>query len=383
MDSKLFSRYPSIEDLRQKARRRIPHFAWEYLDSGTGIEDCLRRNRQAFSDVLMKPRFMQGEFEPDVSTQLLGQDYSAPIGMSPVGLTGLMWPGIEKMLAQTAARQRIPYTLSTAATESIETIAPLCKDMGWFNLYPPRQETIRKDILARADAAGYKTLVVTVDVPIGSRRERQIRAGVTVPPKITPRMLYHCSIRPTWSLSTLRYGQPRFRTLETYLDSKDMQHMVSFIGQELSGSFDWKYLEQLRSEWPGQLMLKGVLEPEQARQSVELGCDAVWVSNHGGRQFDGAETSLSVLPEIRSAIPKETPIVFDSGVRTGLDVARALALGADFVMLGRAFLYGGCALGSRGIDHAYHILVEDLKNNMIQLGCRTADELGSRLVKKA
>ena len=383
MTQQLMNRYPAITDLEKRARQRIPHFAWEYLDSGTGAEYCLQRNLDAFTDVTLTPQFMQGVLEPDIRTQLLGVDYQMPFGIAPVGLTGLMWPQAEKILARTAAKYHLPYTLSTVATEAPEIIGPLTDGMGWFQLYPPRREHIRQDLLKRAQAAGFTALVVTADVPTGSRRERQLRAGVTVPPKTTLRTLYHCTIRPYWTAATLRYGQPRFRGLEPYLDGTDMQQMVSFIGQEFGGTLDWDYLQQVREQWSGALIIKGILDVSQAEQAVALGVDGIVVSNHGGRQFDGAPAALKVLPVIAQAVGKNCAILYDSGVRSGLDIARALALGADFVMLGRAFMFGVAALGERGGDHVAEILSADLKNNMIQVGCKSLQELSRRLSIKS
>lgn len=379
MVEQLMTRYPTVADLRRRARKRIPHFAWEYLDSGTGAEDCLARNERAFGRVVMIPRFMQGVFEPDVSTSLFGIDYAAPFGIAPVGMTGLMWPGIESILAATAARYRIPLCVSTFATETPEAIAANCGGMGWFQLYPPRDTELRRELLQRARNCGYTALLVTADVPIGSRRERQRRAGVSVPPRITPRTLYHCALRPAWSLATLRHGLPRFRGLEQYVDAADMQFLLDYIGREFGGTLDWEYLEALRGEWDGPLLVKGLLDVGQAEKAAAIGLDGVVVSNHGGRQFDAAPAALDVLPAIKAAVGGEMKIVFDSGVRSGLDVLRALALGADFVLLGRAFIYGIAALGGQGGDHVADILLDDLRNNMIQLGCRGFDELGERV----
>ncbi len=381
MSQSLLNRYPRIEDLRQRARTRIPHFAWEYLDSGTGADECVRRNREALAAVTLVPQFMKGALEPELATHLFGVDYAVPFGVSPVGLTGLMWPRAERILARTAAKFQFPYALSTAATESPEVVGPLVDGMGWFQLYPPRSPQIRIDLLNRARDAGFTTMLVTADVPIASRRERQVRAGVVVPPKITPLMLYRCAIRPAWSLGTLLAGgRPRFRGLEKYVDGDDMQDMLTFIGQELGGTLDWEYLQAVRDEWDGPLVLKGVLNAVEAERAVSMGYEGIMVSNHGGRQFDGAPAAITMLPEIADAVGGQAKILFDSGVRGGLDIARALALGADFVMLGRAFMYGVSALGRRGGDHVAALLKADLHNNMIQLGCRTIGELRERHV---
>ena len=377
-DAELMNRYPSIADLRRRAYHRIPYFAWEYLDSGTGADECMRRNREALSAVTLMPQFMKGVFEPDISTTLFGVRYETPFGVSPVGLTSLMWPRAEQILARTAARCRFPYALSTAATEAPETIGPLVDGMGWFQLYPPRRPEIRRDLLLRARDAGFTALLVTADLPTASRRERQLRAGVTVPPKMTALMLYRCAVRPAWTWATLLAGPPRFRGLEKYLDGRDLQNILSFIGVELGGTLDWDYLQEVRDEWDGPIVLKGVLDAGQAERAVELGLEGIMVSNHGGRQFDGAPAAISVLPTIAAAVGDRAKILFDSGVQSGLDIARALALGADFVLLGRAFMYGVAALGKRGGDHAAAVLTADLKNNMMQLGCATVAELADR-----
>jgi L-lactate dehydrogenase (cytochrome) len=290
-----------------------------------------------------------------------------------------MWPRAERILAMAAATHRFPYTLSTAATEAPETIGPLAEGMGWFQLYPPRSEKIRRDLLLRAKDSGFTTLLVTADVPVAGRRERQVQAGVTVPPRITPLMLWRSAIRPAWAFATLKAGIPRFRGLEKYLDGRDMRDMLTFIGQELGGTLDWEYLEAVREEWDGPIVLKGVLDVGEAERAVSIGYDGIMVSNHGGRQFDGAPAAISVLPAIVSAVGDRAAILFDSGVRGGLDIARALALGADFVLLGRAFMYGVSALGKRGGNHVAQILKDDLTNNMTQLGCSNLSELTSRL----
>lgn len=379
MNDGLMARYPSIAYLETRARKRIPHFSWEYLASGTGADECLRRNREAFNAVTLTPRFMQGPIEPDIETTLFGVKYSAPFGVAPVGLAGLMWPGVERILARTAASFRIPYTLSTVATEAPERIGPLVQGMGWFQLYPPRRVELRRDLLSRARAAGFTTLLLTVDVPTNSRRERQRRAGVDMPPRLSPLMLYRCAIRPSWTLATLSEGIPHFRGLDKYLSTGDSNELIPFVRREFNFNVDWDYVRAVRDEWDGPVVLKGVLEPDQARQAVEFGLDGVLVSNHGGRQFDGAPASLDVLPAIAEAVNGRGKVLLDSGVRSGLDLARALALGADFVLLGRAFMFGVAALAARGGDHVASILADDLKNNMVQLGCRTPKELCERL----
>jgi L-lactate dehydrogenase (cytochrome) len=318
---------------------------------------------------------MRGRFEPETETTLFGRTYAAPFGVAPVGLTGLMWPEAENILARAAARFRIPYSLSTVATQAPETIGPLADGMGWFQLYPPRDPAIRRDLLQRAKDAGFTTLLVTADVPTGSTRERQRRAGVSVPPRITPLMLWRCAIRPWWSLSTLHSGIPRFRGIEKYADGQTLQNMTAFIGQGLGGTLDWAYLDAVRAEWDGPIVIKGIMSVADVRDALAFGADGIGVSNHGARQCDGTPAAIEVLPRIAAVVEGRVPIIFDSGIRTGLDIARALALGADFVLCGRAFMYGVAALGEKGGEHVAEMLLTDLRNNMSQLGCRTIAEL--------
>jgi len=353
----------------------MPFFAWEYLASGTGFDESLDRNRAALRAVELVPRFLLGEFEPALRTTLFGVDYAAPFGVAPVGLTGLMWPGAEQILARSAARYRVPFGLSTVATEPVETIGPMAQGMGWFQLYPPRDKAIRKDLLARAAAAGFTTLLVTADVPVGSRRERQAHAQVSVPPRKTLKSYLRAVMRPTWSLATLERGLPRFRTLEKYAKTTDMQHIALFVQQQLGGTLSWQYLEEIRDEWPGPIVVKGILHPDDARQSASIGMDGVVVSNHGARQFDGAPASIDVLPGIAEAVEGRLSVIFDSGVRNGLDICRAMARGANFVLLGRAFIFAVAALGKRGGDHLMDILMADLVANLANLGCRSVDDL--------
>lgn len=364
-------RFPALSDLRQRARRRIPHFAWEYLDSATGTESVRHLNRSALDGVRMVPAALDGDFSPDLTTELLGQRHSAPFGIAPIGMSGLIWPGAEAALARLGARQGIPYTLSTVATRLPEEIGPLAGDRGWFQLYPPRDPGIRADLLRRARAAGFGVLVLTVDVPAPSRRERQLRADLAFPPKKTPRMLMQTALRPEWALRTLQAGVPRLRLMEEYKRLDGNAPSTGHAGYLLRVNPDWAYVATLREAWQGPFILKGILRPDDALRAREAGVDAVWVSNHGGRQFDGAPATADTLPEIRAVLGAGFPVIADGGVESGLDILRMLALGADFVMLGRAWHYALAALGPRGAAHLDHILRDDLIANMMQLGLTT------------
>ncbi len=372
--------HPAIEDLERRAKWRIPHFAWEYLASGTGNDDVMHSNRAALDRVKLLPRVMRGKVEPKVATTVLGQSFDQPFGVAPIGFSGLIWPGAEGMLARLGPRFNIPTCLSTVATQTPEFFGPKSNKRGWFQLYVPGDKDVLKDMLERAKASGFTTLVVTVDVPTGSRRERQKRAGVAVPPKLTARILAQIAMRPEWALGILKHGQPRFRTLEKYVDTSGNHDITHHIGHVLRTNPDWDWMEDFRAHWDGPIVLKGILSPEDAILAKERGADAVWVSNHGGRQLDAAPPSITQLPKIRKAVGADFPVFFDSGVRSGLDIARGLALGADFVFVGRPFYFGLGAFGEKGADHAFEILSEDLINVMEQCGAATVPALREHLM---
>lgn len=371
--------YPCLDDIKRAAKRRLPHFVWEYVDSATGKEDQKNRNRGALDQILFETKVLQGPPNPNLKTTFLGREYALPFGIAPVGMSGMIWPGAETMLAKGAVDHSIPYCMSTVATVLPETVAPHLGDMGWFQLYPPSDPEIRRDILKRAKAAGFHTLVLTLDVPVASRRERQRRAQLTMPPKITPRMIWDSVTHPTWGLGTLKHGIPRLRLAEEYLKLSGTVGSTAHAGYVIRGTPDLDYFRTLRAEWKGPLVVKGIMTPSDATLLSNEGADAIWVSNHSGRQFDGGPASIDVLAPIRAAVGPDVPLIFDSGVAGGLDVLRALALGADFVMLGRAFHYALAAFGARGIDHLIHILRDDMFANMGQMGINNPRDARHRL----
>ena len=372
--------HPSIEDLRRKAQKRIPRFAFEYLDSATGRELGAKVNRDALDAIGFLPSVLCGRTKANLQAKLLGKPYDLPFGIAPVGMSGLMWAGAERMLAQAAVVHNIPFSLSSVAVASPEDVALHIGQNGWFQHYPVKSADLRRKMLPRIKAAGFHTLIITVDVPEESRRERQRRANLTVPPKADLRTLTEMAVRPAWCLAQLREGiMPRMRFFDDYVPQRGRESFTH-AGALIRGIPDWQYLEELRAEWDGHLIVKGVLRPEDAKRMVEIGADCIWVSNHGGRQFEVGPAVIDQLPKIRAAVGKDVPLIYDSGVAWGLDVMRALAKGADFVMVGRAFQYAVAAFGRKGIDHLVHILKADITANMSQLGLENLDQLPSYLL---
>ena len=371
-------RFPAISDLEARAKKRIPSFAWTYLESGTGDDVTRDHNRDALAAVRFRPQFLKGPLNPTIETTLFGVTYSAPIGIAPIGLTGLIWPGADAALAATAVAKKIPYVLSTVGTESPEVAGSNAAGMGWFQLYPPRDPVMQADMVRRARDSGFTALVVTADVPAPSRRERQRKAQIRVPPTIGPKLITESLLRPAWAAGIVRHGLPRFRGLEKYVDAASIRNTAGFVGANLGGTLSWEYLDSLRDQWDGPLVVKGILDPDDAAQCVDHGADAIWVSNHGGRQLDGAIASIDALPDVVQAVG-DTPVLFDSGIRDGLDIARAFGRGASFCFAGRPFLFGLGALGDSGASHAFDILSEGLTTTMHQLGVESLSEISDRV----
>ena len=372
------TRFMDIADLKARAKRRLPHFVWEFLDSGTGQEQTKSRNRAALDQVLLTPSILHGEITPDLTATFLAKTYALPIGIAPVGMSGLIWPRAEHHLSRAATALNIPYTLSNMAAETPEAIGPNLNGNGWFQLYPPRDPVIRADLLKRARDSGFSTLVFTVDIPVASRRERQIRSGLTQPPKLSPRIIAQSAIRPAWALGMLAHGKPHMKTLDAYTTNSGKPNSpTQHIGYQMRVAPDWTYLQELRDLWDGPLIVKGVLDPATVPELQSHGADAIWVSNHAGRQFDAAPATIEVLPHIRAAT--DLPLICDGGAESGLDILRAFAMGADFVMMGRAWHYAMAAFGPRGIAHFAGIVKNDLIANMGQLGLSRPDQANTRL----
>lgn len=367
--------YPSVDDLREKARKRIPRFAFEYLDGGCNEDVNLHRNTSDIREVELKPYYLNAHAGSDMKTELFGHVYDAPFGISPVGLQGLMWPNAPEILARAAHRHNVPFILSTVTTSGIERIGELTEGRAWFQLYHPADNALRDDILNRVEAAGYPVLVILSDVPTFGYRPRDIRNGLAMPPRMTFRNMLQIAGHPNWALRTLFHGQPAFETMKPYMPKGlNMKHLGLWMNRTFSGRLNEEKIKPIRDRWKGKLVVKGIASVEDAETAVRLGLDGIIVSNHGGRQLDAGESSIHALAPIVEEYGQKLKIMMDSGLRSGPDIARALATGAAFTFLGRTFMYGVAALGAEGGDHTIAILKTQLQQVMEQICCaRTAD----------
>ena len=380
--SNLVDKYPRVSDMVNVAKRRMPHFAAEYLFAGTGYDEALENNRKVFNQIFLVPQYLKGTVNPNLKTKLFDHEYDAPFGMAPVGMTSLMWPGAEIALSKMSVKNNIPYSLSTVACASVEDVGKHLNGMGWFQLYPPADKAIRNDLLKRAKNAGFKTLIVTADIPASSRRERLRMAGVSVPPKNNLRTFFQAAICPSWSIGTLINGIPAFGTMDQYSDGSwhgNAKSKAGFAGSQMQRYLDWDYLKEVRDLWSGPIILKGLMDINDAVQASKI-IDAIYISNHGGRQIDIAPSPLQVLPEIRKKLGSKFPIIIDSGFYSGQDISKGLMLGADFIMTGRPFIIGLAALGDKGADHVHDILKDELSNVMEQICSKDIKELKSQNV---
>ncbi len=370
-----------VAALRRRARQRLPRFAFDFIDGGALGESALARNAHALDDIRLLPRVLTGATARDLSVDLLGQHFAAPFGVAPIGMANLVAPGTDLALARAAAAAGIGYALSTAATTALEPIAEAAPN-GWFQLYVGRDAAITDDLIRRADAAGYRSLIVTVDVPAPGRRLRDLRNRFTLPLRPDLRMALDLVRHPRWALATATGGAPRFANLEPYSPpGSSTRSLAELMAGQSSARLDWALLAEIRRRWPRTLIVKGVLRPDDAARAVALGADAIGVSNHGGRQLDASPAPAEMIAPIRAAIGDTVPLIVDGGVRSGEDIARCLALGADFVLLGRAFLYAAAALGgARGPTTLIDLLRDELDRAMTQLGCARVAEIDRSLL---
>lgn len=373
--------YPSIDDLRERARRRIPRFAFEYLDGGCNEDVNIHKNTSDIRGVELKPFYLSRHTGSDMRTELFGEVYDAPFGIAPVGLQGLMWPNSPEILARAAHAHNIPFVLSTVTTASIERIGELTEGKFWYQLYHPADNALRDDILDRAEAAGCKVLVVLCDVPTFGYRPRDIRNGLAMPPKMTLRNILQIMGRPNWAIRTLLHGQPNFATMQKYMPKGlDMKQLGLYMNQTFSGRLNEEKIAPIRDRWKGKVVLKGVASEEDTEMAIRLGLDGIIVSNHGGRQLDAGQSTIRSLPPITRKYAGQIKIMLDSGLRSGPDIARALASGAEFAFLGRSFMYGVAALGDQGGQHTIAILKTQLRQVMEQICCEKVADFPRHLI---
>lgn len=372
--------YPSVEDLRTRAQQKIPRFAFEYLDGGCNEDVNLHRNTSDIRELTLEPRYIRPYTKSDLSTSLFGHTYDAPFGIAPVGLQGLMWPNSPKILAQAANEHNIPFILSTVTTLDIEEACKITDGKAWFQLYNPAEEAIRNDIIDRAQQAGCEVLVLLCDVPTFGYRPRDYKNGLALPPKMSMANILQILSRPHWALQTLKHGIPTFETLRPYQpEGLNLRQLGAFMDKTFSGRLNAERIKPIRDRWKGKLVLKGVASVEDTKAAIELGFDGIIVSNHGGRQLDSGESSITALRKIVDQYSNKITIMQDSGMRSGPDIARCLSAGADFTFLGRAFMYSVAALGNKGGEHAIDMFKTQLRQNLEQLCCERISDLRSHL----
>lgn len=372
--------YPGIDDLRNKAKSRIPRFAFEYLDGGCNEDVNLHRNTSELRDVQLKPFYLGSYGGVDTSTTLFGKTYAAPFGVSPVGLQGLIWPNSPNILAKAAKEHNVPFILSTVTTSSIEDVAKITDGDFWYQLYHPAEDTLRDDIMKRLKNVECDVLVILADVPSFGFRPRDIRNGLAMPPRMTLKNILQVIGKPSWALQTLAHGIPNFATLKPYLpEGLDMRQLGAFMNKTFSGRLNKERIAVIRDQWKGKLVIKGIASSEDAQMAADLGLDGMIVSNHGGRQLDSGESAIKSLADLLSFKDKMT-VMMDSGIRSGSDIARALAVGADFTFLGRTFMYSAAALGNEGGQHAMAILKRQLTQVMEQVCCPTVSDFPKHLI---
>ena len=374
-------RYPSIEDLRAKAKKRIPKFAFEYLEGGCNEDISLHKNTDELRKIEMKPRYLVPFETADLKTELFGHHYDAPFGISPIGLQGLMWPKSPEILAKAAFEHNIPFVLSTVTTSSIETIAKITEGQAWFQLYHPAEDKVTKDLIKRISAVDCPVLIILSDVPSFGFRPRDIRNGLAMPPRLTLQNIIRVMKRPEWAIRTLINGQPNFEVLKPYMPKNlNLKQLAKFMDATFEGRLNEDKVKRLRDMWKGKLVIKGVQSESDVKTAIRLGLDGIIISNHGGRQVDMGQATITSLQTIVPKYKDQIKIMMDSGIRGGADISRAISSGADFTFLGRSFMYGVSALGRKGGDHTISILKAQLTQVMEQMCCETPYQLRKNLI---
>jgi L-lactate dehydrogenase (cytochrome)/(S)-mandelate dehydrogenase len=367
----------NIDDLRKMAKRRLPKIAFDFIEGGVEDELGITRNETAFDRERLVPHYLVDVAKRDQSADLFDRKYASPFGVSATGLAGLFRPGADLMLAEAAAAANIPFMMSGMSTASIEDAARVAPSHSWYQLYVARKREITLDLIRRVSDAGFSTLVLTVDVPAQTKRERNLRNGFGLPPRLTTPIILDALKHPGWIAGYLRHGMPRFENWVPYARPNSSTRQINAFAtiQAPASTVTWNDLEEFRRLWPRHLVVKGIMYRGDAIRAAECGVDGIIVSNHGGRQLDQAPSPLEVLPGIREAVGDKVTLMLDGGVRRGADIVIALCHGARFVMLGRATLYGAAAGGIDGVRQAIHILQEEVDLILAQIGCPNAREL--------
>jgi L-lactate dehydrogenase (cytochrome) len=374
----------NVADLRLIARRRLPRGVFDYIDGAAEDELTLRRNSEAFRRLEFRPRVLRDMGEIDTSTTLLGGALPVPLVLAPIGFTRVASPGGELDAARAAARARLPFTLSTMATRSIEEVAAVSSGRKWFQVYVWRDRGLVKEMLARAAASGYEAIVITVDTAVLGRRERDVRHGFALPPRLGPGTLLDGAVHPGWTWNFVRSEPIAFANVRgSGAPSGDAAvNLAEYINAQFDPALSWRDLDWFRAEWDRPIVLKGIQSVEDARLAADAGVEAIALSNHGGRQLDGSPPSIELVAPVADAIGDRTEIICDGGIRRGSDIVKAVALGARACMIGRAFMYGLGAAGERGVDRVLALLEADMRRTMVLTGRRSVAELAPDLLRR-
>jgi (S)-mandelate dehydrogenase len=374
----LHRRFPTIGHMRAHARRHVPHFVFEYMDGGAGADVGIAHNWAALDAVELVPRYGVMPALPPIDVELFGRRYAAPIGIAPMGGPALVWPGADAAMARAAQRTRVPYTLGTVGGMTIEQAAALAPDVFWFQLYrmARNDHALGLDLVRRAEMAGAHVLVLTIDVPVRTTRPREAAVGLGRGPfRPDLPMLVDMLRSPAWLMALMRHGRPKFSNIKSYAPANASgEEVIRFARNEIGGAFTWDEIARFRDRWRRPMVLKGILHPLDAAKAVAMGIEGIWVSNHGGRQIEALPPPIDVLPAIAAETGSRATLIMDSGIRSGTDVIRAVALGAQATFAGKAFLWGLGALGEAGPDHVINLLIAEARSALGQIGAHSLAE---------